>query len=131
VKPIITCACGCGQTGPHAGRGLLTRCYRRARHHGQLELYPRRPIDSRTRDQLITTLKQIHRQLRVARMEDYVDLREWGVPRRAAEERLGVTDRTTQRWHATLRAQGARYSWLPAVPDHLTPATYPKAGIAA
>lgn len=38
-----------------------------------------------------------------ARLEDYADLRSWGLTRRQAAERMGVTLRTADRYEATLR----------------------------
>ena len=41
--------------------------------------------------------------VRAGRIEDYLELRSWGLTRRQAAERLGVTIRTTQRYDAALR----------------------------
>ena len=123
-RPIVTCACGCGRTGPHKARGLISTCHDRARHTGELDRYPRRqPFQSFTREQLLAmaaraTAGNVARGQ--ARLEDYVELRSWGLTRREAADRLDVTDRTTVRWHRRLRDQGATYSWLPDLPDHLT-----------
>lgn len=37
------------------------------------------------------------------RLEDYAELRSWGLTRRQAAERMGVTLRTAERYEATLR----------------------------
>lgn len=42
-RPIITCACGCGRKGHHAARGLIDRCYHRAKTDRRLlESFPAR-----------------------------------------------------------------------------------------
>lgn len=40
-----------------------------------------------------------------AALEDYSDLRSWGLTRRQAAERMGVTPRTVERYEAALRRQ--------------------------
>lgn len=40
---------------------------------------------------------------RLARLEDYAELRSWGEPMRAAAGRLGVSFRTVQRYEAALK----------------------------
>lgn len=122
---MITCACGCGRTGPHKARGLIRACYDRALYHGTQHQYPPRSKTAEARAALRARIPQLHaahRADRLARIEDYVDLREWGESREEAQARLGVTRRTTVRWHAWLRAQGATYSWLPPMPAHLVAA---------
>ena len=119
MKPIITCACGCGQTGPHAARGLLETCYRRALELGEHTRYPKRPVDAQTRQRLNDNLRRVHHQRRAARVEDYAELRSWGCTRAEAAERLGVSGRTTVRWNRTLREQGRRDRWLyDQIPPH-------------
>jgi hypothetical protein len=43
--------------------------------------------------------------IRAGRIEDYQELRSWGLTRREAAERLGVTLRTVDRYDADLKAQ--------------------------
>lgn len=117
----IVCACGCGRTGPTT-RGLARTCYDRARRLGTLARYPLLTADPAWRAHRTEHLARIVRDARLGRIEDYVDLREWGESRRAAAARLGVTRRTTVRWHSYLRAQGATYTWLPPMPAHLVAA---------
>jgi hypothetical protein len=38
-----------------------------------------------------------------ARLEDYCDLRSWGLTRRQAAERMGISLRTAERYEAALR----------------------------
>lgn len=40
-----------------------------------------------------------------ARLEDYSDLRSWGLTRRQAAERMGITLRTADRYERALREQ--------------------------
>ena len=112
MRPTITCACGCGQSGPHAARGLLEACYRQALGRGEHARCPNRPVDAQTRQQLTENLRRVHQQRRTARIEDYADLRSWGLTRAQAAQRLGVSDRTTVRWNRTLRQQGRQDRWL-------------------
>lgn len=119
MDTTITCACGCGRTGPHEARGLTKVCYARARRRGVLHRYPLWSASQAFRDRRAASIRRAHRTHRDARIEDYVHLRETGETRHAAESRLGVTHRTTTRWHSTLRAQGATYSWLPPMPAYI------------
>lgn len=120
IAPLITCACGCGRTGHHIGRGLVAYCYKRFQADGTLRRYPRRPMDEATRAAMARMVSTARARYGEGRLEDYVELREWGETRRAAEARLDVTRRTTTRWHSYLRAAGYTYRWLPALPSHLT-----------
>lgn len=104
--PVITCACGCGRRRPHHSRGLVERCWKRHKYNNTIDLFPRTmPVPPPRPMRLISP--------RVAgRIEDYVELRSWGLSRAEARERVGVTDRTVSRWHTHLRAQGRRDRWL-------------------
>lgn len=42
---------------------------------------------------------------REARLEDYSDLRSWGLTRRQAADRMNITLRTADRYEAALREQ--------------------------
>lgn len=123
----ITCACGCGRRGPHHSRGLVETCWKRHKYNNALDRYPRTtPVPPPRPMRLVSP--------RVAgRIEDYVELRSWGVRREEARQRLGVTDRTISRWHTHLRAHGHTHRWLiEATPDRfLTAATNQKESTAA
>ena len=117
TAPAITCACGCGRTGPHHGRGLLSACYRRAMRAGRLPDYPSaRDYDT----QVALAIRAHEASIRVteARIEDYVFLRETGADRAEARDRLGITDRTVTRYHRVLRAEGRRDRWLYDLAPH-------------
>lgn len=107
----ITCVCGCGRTGEHWARGLLSPCYKRASRAHRLDDYPPRPM-TQAKAAAIRRANAARRAGRTRRLEDYVFLRESGETRAAARQRLAVTDRTITRWHRTLRAQGRTDRWL-------------------
>jgi hypothetical protein len=117
---ILTCACGCERTGAHEARGLLPGCYTRAFRAGRLDDYPPHPMSLDRRRVAAARMVQGKQAARDGRLEDYIELRSWGLSRREAAARVGVTLRTTVRWHHRLRAQGATYKWLPATPDRTT-----------
>lgn len=123
-RPIITCECGCGRVGPHKARGLVSTCHDRARHAGRLEDYPRkyrpRPLTAEQLRAMAARATAGNVARGQARLEDYVWLREQGQSRPEATARVGVTDRTVQRYHRILRESGATYRWLwDPIPPHI------------
>ena len=74
------------------GRRLCERCHREVSAAGELDWY-RNPNDTQ--------------------IQSYRELLGWGVGKREAAERLGVTDRTIERYRARLRLSGE----LPPRPD--------------
>jgi hypothetical protein len=90
-------ACSCGEPRPpHSwrygwARGYCGTCYRRWARQG----FPRGgPLPPAPR---------APRASRAARIEDYTELRSWGVPDTRAAERLGVSTRTVLRYKQQLR----------------------------
>lgn len=83
----VSCAC-CGEIGPHNGRSLRKTCYLRHFHAGTLDNYP--PLGE--------TLTCLWRR------QNYAELRERGKSLREAAERLGVHQRTAERYEARLKA---------------------------
>lgn len=83
----IVCVC-CGELGLHGGRRLSKPCYSRHHKAGTLDEFPL----------LITQLPTLWR------LEDYAELRARGVSIRQAAKQLGVTDRTTTRYEARIKA---------------------------
>ncbi|MFY7069609.1 hypothetical protein ACOQFV_27440 [Nocardiopsis changdeensis] len=94
----VTCICGCGRTGPHHGRGLITACWHREKYHGRLNDWPL------TQAPVNRPMRLISESVR-GRLEDYLELRSWGVPVPEAARRLGVSERTITRYNSHLRAQ--------------------------
>lgn len=97
---IVTCACGCGRVDRHKGRGLISACWNRERYHGRIDDWPptKQPATHRMKLRADTVR---------GRLEDYLELRSWGVDDDEAAARLGVTTRTLTRYKAHLRATGA------------------------
>lgn len=83
----IVCRC-CGQLGMHNARGLRATCYSRHTDAGTLHQYPR----------LNTKLP------RLWRIETYQELAASTTSREQIAARLGVTERSVQRYAAALRA---------------------------
>lgn len=79
------CAC-CGLEGWHAARGWRHACYQRWVYAGQPAGGP--PAKGAAAD----------------RVEDYAELRSWGLTRQAAADRLGLSIRTLQRYDQRLKA---------------------------
>jgi hypothetical protein len=118
-RPPIVCACGCDQTGPHQARGLIGTCYQRERTAGRLDQWPSHTLTpDRVADLGIPVPIRGHHVARAERIADYIELRDQGVPQQQAGARLGVSDRTTTRWHHDLRAAGATHRWLYDLPPH-------------
>ncbi|WP_435109949.1 hypothetical protein [Nocardiopsis synnemataformans] len=101
----ITCVCGCGRTGTHTARGLLPDCYDRALRAGRLTDYPSHPMSLERRQAAARQMVQGKQAAMRARLEDYVELRSWGLSLREAVARLGVTTRTGWRYEQHLRQQ--------------------------
>lgn len=94
---IITCACGCGRVDRHKGRGLVNACWSRERYHGRIDDWP--PTKAPANYEMKLAASSVR-----GRLEDYLELKSWGVPDDEAARRLGVTTRTLQRYEAHLRA---------------------------
>jgi hypothetical protein len=56
-----------------------------------------------TREEAAATGRRARTAIRNGRIEDYAELRSWGLSRREAAARLGVTLRTLDRYDADLR----------------------------
>jgi hypothetical protein len=83
---VTACRCGCGRPAPD----LADACQRRWRYHGRPEILP--PPVQRGND-----------RRRQERIEDYLELRSWGVSREEAARRLCVSFRTIERYDRALR----------------------------
>ncbi|TDD32468.1 hypothetical protein E1287_22535 [Actinomadura sp. KC06] len=85
------CAC-CGLEGWHSSNGWRHACYQRWVYAGRPDSGPPPP-------------RRAGRGAEAAsRIEDYVELRSWQVPREEAAERLGVSIRTLFRYDRRLKA---------------------------
>jgi hypothetical protein len=58
-----------------------------------------------TRDEAAAIGRRARSRIRAGRIEDYAELRSWGLTRRQAAARLGVTLRTLDRYDADLKAR--------------------------
>lgn len=92
-----SCRCGCGRIGANHARGLVDACYQRLRAAGLLYLYPPPPSGGPRTARLLG-------ERGGERAEDYAELRDWGLSRRQAAQRMGVTLRQVDRYAAHLRA---------------------------
>lgn len=88
----------CGEPRPPKGGwrkgwacGYCPACYKRWRRHGSPAGGPPPPRP------------RAPRAARAGRVEDYTDLRSWGIPDSQAAERLGVSVRTLLRYKRDLR----------------------------
>ena len=87
--------CGRRRRKRQGARDYCGTCYGRWAYHGYPQEGPPSPVLS------------VAPAERAGRIEDFVELRSWGVSREEAARRLGVSLRTVERYDAALRAQGA------------------------
>ena len=86
----MTCRCGCGR--PARGRhGLSDACRKRWLYHDCPEQVPEPSNPGND-----------HRK--ADRLEDYLELRSWGVTRQEAAARIGVCLKTIERYDAEIRS---------------------------
>ncbi|GAA1455424.1 helix-turn-helix domain-containing protein [Nocardiopsis tropica] len=119
VSKTIVCVCGCGRTGLHSGRGLINSCWHRESRAGRLDQWPPRPVPAAQLRAQTAAMVADAQAARDGRIEDYIELREWGHTRPEAAARMGVTLRTLTRWHNQLRKAGATHPWLWDLPPHI------------
>lgn len=84
MSRVVECACGCGRTGPAAGRGLTSTCYSVARRTHTLGDYP-------TTSELMA--------------DQVAELDGPGVTAQTIADRLGVHRRTVIRYRTRRRPQ--------------------------
>lgn len=98
---IITCK-HCGDTKRHGAYGWCHACYTRWDRAGRPEDGP----PQKTSPLAVLELAwQAHSERRKGRLEDYQDLRSWGLTVERAARRLGLSERTAWRYEAALRAE--------------------------
>lgn len=91
------CRAGCGEQARACG--YCRRCYERWHRAGRPQTGPPPPTPRSAR------VAARNRAFRAARLEDYADLRSWGVPVRQAAMRVGVTLATAAIYEAEIREQ--------------------------
>ena len=94
----VPCA-NCPRVDVNNGRGLCRRCYTRSYRAGHPATVPP-PIDEATRN---ARAQQAIAERRQARIEDYTELRDWGLSVRDAAARVGVTYGTGLQYEAARR----------------------------
>lgn len=79
-----------------------TACYQRWIRAGRPPGGPARPL---TRETCAERARAAYQEQARGRREDYQELRSWGETREVAAARVGVTERTVQRYERALREQ--------------------------
>jgi hypothetical protein len=101
---IVTCRC-CGKTGQHAAHGWIGPCWHRWRRAGKPA---GGPPPAPTRAEHNALARAGYTAKAAGRAEDYFWLREeQGMTRLHAAERLGISQRTAQRYEASRELQAA------------------------
>lgn len=96
------CACGCGRIIPAGRRGrFAVSCYERWQRAGKPASGPPPPMPAAPQ---LAIARERSTAARLGRLEDYSELRSWGVSVKDAARRTGVTERTAWRYEAVRRA---------------------------
>lgn len=97
---IIVCR-HCGETRRHGSFEMCQTCYVRWDRAGRPDTGPPPPQGT---EAARAAAREANTAARRGRIEDYQDLRSWGLTREAAAQRLGVTVRTAWDYEASLKS---------------------------